>query len=96
MLYMAFSIQNLQLLLSMKGIERLKNLPLPIVSYNRTAGEQVEDCGKKSINQGCKNQAQYIVDPLSRRGFQSFHSPDGLLLDKSQKLVVNESEDDSL
>ena len=31
----------------MKGIERLKNLPLPIESYNRTAWEPDEDCGEK-------------------------------------------------
>ena len=52
--------------------------------------------GKKSVTQGFKSQAQYIVVPLLRPGFQSFHSPDGIFLDKNQKLVVNENEGDSL
>ena len=45
--------------------------------------------GKESITQGCKNQAQYIVDSLLQRGFQSFHSPDRILLDKTIKLDTN-------
>jgi len=51
--------------------------------------------GKKWITQGCKNQAQYIVDLLVQRGFQISGSPGRTLLDKSQKLVANETEGDS-
>jgi hypothetical protein len=38
--------QKWQLLLSMKGIERLKNLALRIESYNRTVRWLDEDSGK--------------------------------------------------
>ena len=33
-----------------------------------------------------------MLDPLLRMGFQSFDSPDGILLDKSQELDINQTE----
>ena len=33
-----------------------------------------------------------MLDPLLRMGFQSLDSPDGILLDKSQELDINQTE----
>ena len=60
--------------------------------YNRTSRKAGFNSGKKSITQGCKTQAQYIVDPLVQRGFRISGSPDRILLDKNKKSDTNPTE----
>jgi hypothetical protein len=59
------------------------------VSHNRTPRKPDDYSGKKSITQGCTNQAQHIVDPFLQRWFQIPDIPDWILLDKNKKLEIN-------